>query len=225
MTDKNLTEIICIVDRSGSMNDIRSDAIGGFNTFLDDQQKLDEGECILTFAQFDDVYEIVHDGVPIKDVPPLTAETYEPRGSTALFDAVGKTINSVGNRLAQLPEEKRPSKVLVVILTDGHENASREFNRQQVSDMVTKQRDQFSWEFIFLGAGIDAFAAGHQIGIMLCGNVSHDAHGMNKGYAAVSCMSTSYRASGTVDPADLDDPGVLNDALAPDSDSGSKPVH
>jgi len=225
MTDQNLTEIICIIDRSGSMQSIQADAIGGFNTFVDDQQKLDEGECRLTFAQFDDVYEVVHDGVPIKDVPPLTNETYEPRGSTALFDAIGKTINQVGNRLAGLPEEKRPGKVLVVILTDGHENASREFNRQQISDMVTKQRDQFQWEFIFLGAGIDAFDAGQQIGIMLCSTIAHDSNGMAKGYKAVSRSVTSYRTSGTVGQSDLDDPGPLNDALVSSNNSDSKPVH
>jgi hypothetical protein len=222
MTDQNLTEIVCIVDRSGSMGSIRNDAIGGFNTFLEDQQKV-KGRCLLTFVQFDDIYEKVHDGVDIQKVPKLTDETYQPRGSTALFDAVGKTINEVGARLASTPEDKRPGKVLVVILTDGHENASHEFNRQQIFDMVKVQRDTFSWEFIFLGAGIDAFDAGQQIGIFLCQTVNHDSLGMRKGYSSMSCAASQYRATGHVSQDDLDND--LNKSLTSSSSSNSNPVH
>lgn len=211
MTDKNLTEIICIVDRSGSMGSIRDDAIGGFNTFLQEQQKEKVDRCLLTYAQFDDRYEIVKNGIPIEDMPPLTDETFVPRGSTALLDAIGKTVNTVGERLSKTPEEQRPGSVIVVILTDGGENASREFNRQQIHELITNQRDRWQWEFIFLAANQDAIAAGGALGIMNAANFSHDAAGSRGIYENLSQSVRQYRATGLaadlkVDDADSGDP-------------------
>lgn len=195
MTNPNLTEIICIVDRSGSMDYIRDDAIGGFNTFLKEQQALKVDRCLLTFAQFDDVYEVIHDGARIEDVPPLTHETFEPRGSTALLDAIGKTINTVGQRLAKTPEENRPGAVVVVILTDGNENSSKEFDRQKIFDMITKQREEYNWEFVFLAANQDAIQVGGMLGINHAANFSPNAAGVQGTYKGVSSSVGSYRST------------------------------
>ena len=116
MTDQNLTEIVGVLDRSGSMASIQDDSIGGFNRFLQDQQKLDVDRCNLTLIQFDDKYEMVHECLPVQDVPLLTRKTFCPRGCTALLDAVGRTIESVGTRLLGLPEDKRPGRVVFLIL-------------------------------------------------------------------------------------------------------------
>lgn len=123
----DVTEIICVIDRSGSMESIRSDAIGGFNRFLADQQE-PEDPARLTMVLFDDQYDVAYNGMDIHNVPPLTTRTFVPRGMTALLDAIGKTLNTVSARLAEIPAEDRPEKIIVAILTDGHENASREFS-------------------------------------------------------------------------------------------------
>lgn len=197
MTDQNLTEIICIIDRSGSMANIRNDAIGGFNTFLKEQQKIKSDRCLFTYAQFDDEYEVVHDCKPIEDIPPLDESTFVPRSSTALLDAMGKTIASVGERLAKTDEDKRPSIVIVMILTDGQENASREYTKQRINEMVKTQREQFKWEFVFLAANQDAIAEAHSYGIQAknAANFSPDSAGMGTIYGNVSKGVTSYRAT------------------------------
>ncbi|MFW9872522.1 MAG: hypothetical protein ACFFG0_05415, partial [Candidatus Thorarchaeota archaeon] len=144
-------EIVCIIDRSGSMASIAKDAIGGFNTFLEEQKKV-KGEATLTFIQFDTDYEIIHENKPLFDVPKLNESTFQPRGATALLDAVGKTIDSVGKRLSNMQENNRPEKVIVAILTDGEENSSKEYTLSKVREMITHQRDKYQWEFIFLAA-------------------------------------------------------------------------
>lgn len=164
MTNKDLTEIIFVVDRSGSMESIRDDTIGGYNTFLGEQKKVDK-PCKVTYTQFDDQYEVVHNGIDIKDVPPLTAETFVPRGWTALHDAIGRTINEVGARLSVTPEHERPGKVLFVVMTDGHENSSHEFNAAQIKEMITHQQEKYQWEFIFLAANQDAVVGGTELGV------------------------------------------------------------
>jgi len=164
MVDNNKSLIVIVLDRSGSMSSIRDDTIGGINTFLADQQKL-PSECNLTFTQFDDVYEIVHHNVPLNRIKPLDQTTFVPRGSTALLDAIGRTINTVGVELATLPEEQRPGKVFFTIFTDGEENASKEFSREQVFEMIKKQREEFKWEFIFLAANQDAIQTSQTMGM------------------------------------------------------------
>lgn len=166
MTDKNLTEIVAIVDRSGSMDSVQDDAIGGFNTFLAEQQKSKHGKCLMTYVQFDgQSIDTVHECKPIHEVPKLTRETFQPRGSTPLYDAIGTTIQVVGQRLSNIPEEKRPGNVVIVILTDGQENASREFHQGQIQKMVKEQTDKYDWTFIYLAQNIDAFASGRDIGM------------------------------------------------------------
>lgn len=161
---KNLTEMVFILDRSGSMDYLVSDTIGGFNSMIE-QQKKEDGEAYVTTVLFDDYYELLHDHVNIKDVQPMTNDEYYARGCTALLDAVGKTINSIGKRLSDTPEEERPEKVIFMITTDGMENASIEFTKAKVKEMIEHQQDKYSWVFMFLGANMDAVSEAGSLGI------------------------------------------------------------
>jgi hypothetical protein len=161
MTDPNLTAIALVLDRSGSMHQIRSDAEGAVNAFVKEQQA-QPGEATFTLAQFDDQYELVHLNVPIGDVPPVTLM---PRGATALADAAGKTIAQLGAHLAQTEEHKRPGKVLVAIVTDGLENASREWTEESVFHAITEHRNVYGWEFVWLAASEAAVQAGMRYGV------------------------------------------------------------
>jgi uncharacterized protein YegL len=152
MTDKNLTEIVAILDRSGSMWGLVADTIGGFNSFIAEQRKA-LGIARLTLAQFDDKYQIDYESVDLKDVPDLNDNTYVPRGGTALFDAVGKTIVTVGERLAKLDESQRPGQVIFLIVTDGQENASTEYTTARVQELVKQQTEVYNWTFVFMGGG------------------------------------------------------------------------
>ena len=148
----DLTDITMVIDRSGSMQSIRTDAEGGINSFIE-QQKQEPGETLLTLVQFDTEYEFVHSGVPVKQIP---AFTLVPRGSTALLDAVGRAINETGARLAATAESQRPALVVFVIVTDGAENSSREFTRDQIRTLVEHQQSAYKWQFTFLAANQDA---------------------------------------------------------------------
>jgi len=157
----DLTDITMVIARSGSMQSIQSDAEGGINFFIE-QQKQEPGEANVTLVQFDTDYEFVHSGIPIKQVP---AFKLVPRGATALLDAVGRAINETGARLASVDESQRPGLVVFVIVTDGEENSSREFTREQIRTMVEHQQSAYKWQFTFLAANQDAFAAGGSMGI------------------------------------------------------------
>jgi len=191
---QGLSEIICIIDRSGSMGHIKNDAIGGFNTFLKEQKKL-PGEATLTYIQFDTEYEVVHENKPLRDVQPINSSIYIPRGSTALLDAVGKTIDATGRRLANTPEENRPEKVIVAILTDGEENSSCQYNLSKIKEMITHQKEKYSWEFIFLGANQDAFAEAMKIGIETKDTLNFNATGIGvkTAYSDMSRIIKQYR--------------------------------
>ena len=162
---EGLTEIISLVDRSGSMQSILDDAIGGFNTFLRSQQD-QPGEAKLSLILFDHEYQIVHQAVDIQQVEPLNQDTYVPRGSTALLDAVGKTIDAVGERLAATAESEKPSQVIVSILTDGYENASQTYSKPKVAEMIQHQTEKYNWAFEFQAANMDAFAAAKELSIV-----------------------------------------------------------
>jgi len=151
------THITIILDRTGSMQQIRDDTIGGFNTFLR-EQKEQPGEATLTLVQFDsqDPYEVLQDFRPIADVPELTSATYVPRASTPLLDALGRGINDLGGKISNLAEEKRPENTVFVIVTDGRENASREFRKEQIVQMIQECREKNGWQFTFLSADLDA---------------------------------------------------------------------
>ena len=159
----NLTEIIFLLDRSGSMGGLQSDTIGGFNAFIEKQRQL-EGETIVTTVLFDDRYEILWNGIDANKIK-LTDKEYYVRGSTALLDAVGKTILDVGYRLSQASEEQKSGKVIFVITTDGMENASHEFTYKKIKEIIKHQKEKYNWEFIFLGANIDARKEADNIGI------------------------------------------------------------
>lgn len=192
------TEIIVITDRSGSMASIAKDVIGGYNTFLRDQ-KAQPGEAKLTYTQFDHEYEVVLAGKPLQDAPELTAETFAPRGSTALFDAIGRTLNEQGQRIAS---EKWAELVVVCVITDGGENASREYTQAKVKEM-TKHAESNGWKFIFLAANQDAFAAAQSFGStgLYAGNFQANAAGTTAAYCATSATVGSLRAG--IDPGKL----------------------
>lgn len=189
-------EIICIIDRSGSMNQIKSDAIGGFNAFLEQQKKL-PGEANLTYIQFDTEYEVVHENKPLQAVDPIDENIFIPRGATALLDAIGKTLDATGERLAHTPEKNKPEKVIVVILTDGHENASTQYNRSKIQKMISHQREVYSWDFIFLAANQDALAEAKTIGIDAKKSFNFEAtdQGVQCAFAQISVCVEEFRES------------------------------
>jgi hypothetical protein len=174
----DLTDITMVIDRSGSMQSIRSDAEGGINAFIQ-QQKNESGEALLTLVQFNTQYDFVHSGASIQQVP---AFTLKPAGSTALLDAVGRAINETGSRLSAMSESERPGLVVFVIVTDGHENSSREFTREQIREMVQHQQSVYSWQFTFLAANQDAFAEGASLGIAREGIAGYAAEKIQGGY-------------------------------------------
>lgn len=205
--NENKTLIAVILDRSGSMGSIRSDVEGGFNEFIKTQADV-PGECSVSLYRFDTEYESVYKDVPVKDVQPLVLI---PRGSTALLDAIGTTINSVGATLSDTPEEQRPGKVMVVIITDGKENASREFSRADVFDKITHQTEKYNWQFTFLGANQDSIAEASSIGIHTNSvTFSASSVGTKALFRSVSQAAANYRSAGP--QASLDVSQALYDA-------------
>lgn len=171
MTNQDLSLIAALLDRSGSMQSIADDTRGGFDAYIA-SVKAQPGTTQVTLAQFDDQYEVVYHGRPIGDVPPLTLE---PRGSTALLDALGRFITEVGAGLAALPEDQRPGDVTVLVMTDGHENASGEWTVAGVRELIAQQESQYSWDFVFMGANMDAVAVGTQLGFAAGKSLTYDA--------------------------------------------------
>jgi hypothetical protein len=192
----DLTEIGIVLDRSGSMEEMAKEAIGGINAFLESQSKL-PGEARLTLVLFDHEYLVVEASRPIKEVAPLTAKTYVPRGTTALRDAIGRTIMDIGARLDRTPEDFRPGKVIVAILTDGLENASKEFSARRIQLMINHQREKYAWEFIFLAANQDAVVEGEKLGISADCAVTYAAtpEGAARAYNAVGLVVSAARAN------------------------------
>lgn len=184
---KGLTELVFILDRSGSMSGLESDTIGGFNAMLEKQKK-QEGEAIITSVLFDDQYELIHDRFPIGLIRPITEKEYYVRGCTALLDAIGRSIHKIGNVQKYLPEEERAEKVIFVITTDGLENSSREYSYEKLKHMIEIQKLRYGWEFIFLGANIDAVAEAKRFGIDENRAVTYhnDSEGVAMNYKVVS---------------------------------------
>ena len=201
MSKKNSTLIVCVLDRSGSMSTILDDAVGGFNTFLEEQQKV-KGKCNMTVAMFDDKYELKYNNESIKKVEPFTNTSYCPRGCTALLDAIGKTINNVNKEIDELPEKKKPEKVILVILTDGAENASKEFNSTKISEMIKEQQETHKWDFVYLAADEAGFKAGQQLGF--ANSTRYDKNDARAMYSCVSEAVATSRCSGKVVEIDKD---------------------
>lgn len=187
---QDLTDITLIVDRSGSMSDCQSDAQGGINTFIKEQRQA-EGDATLTLVQFDTEYDFLHRGSPIQDVPEFQLV---PRGMTALLDAVGRGINEAGERLDKLTEEDKPGCVVFVIVTDGHENSSKEFTRDKVRELIERQKSQYNWQFTFLGVDQRAFAEAVAMGIPAAAVATYDPNAKSgEAYKAASSNVTRMR--------------------------------
>ena len=161
---KNVTEVVFILDKSGSMAGLEADTIGGYNSMLNKQQKA-EGEAFVTTVLFDHGYEILHDRINVRGISPITEKDYEVGGTTALLDAIGFTIQKIVNVQKHTSEEERADKVLFVITTDSMENASREFSQNKIKKMIEHQKEKYGWDFMFLGANIDAISTAAQFGI------------------------------------------------------------
>lgn len=193
---KNYTKIICILDRSGSMSSIIDDAIGGINTFIAGQKDV-EGDASITVHLFDDKYETFYKDVDIKEAKLFDNKTYVPRGMTSLYDAIGRTINDEIDWLGQTPIEQRPEKFLCIILTDGQENNSREFNRDKIKSMIEEMRKDYKWEFIFLAANQDATLSATGMGISGGNSFTFDysGDGVKTAYSKAFSASARYRTS------------------------------
>ncbi len=193
---KGLTELVFILDRSGSMGGLESDTIGGYNAMLEKQKK-EPGEAVLTTVLFDDMYELLHDRINLRGLAPITDKEYFVRGSTALLDAVGKTIYKIGNVQKHTAEDERAEHVMFVITTDGMENASREFKYEKIRQMIEHQKSKYGWEFIFLGANIDATATAERFGINKdrATNYHADSAGTMLNYEVISETVSCLRAS------------------------------
>lgn len=161
---KNLTELVMILDRSGSMRGLEPDTIGGYNSMLQKQSK-EEGEVLVSTVLFDDYCDVIHDRVPIEEVKPITDKEYYVRGCTALLDAIGGAIRHIGNIHKYAREEDRPEKTIFVITTDGMENASTHYDFAKVKNVVERQQEKYGWEFLFLGANMDAISVAGRFGI------------------------------------------------------------
>ena len=193
---KNLIEIVFILDRSGSMAGLESDTIGGFNSLIAKQKK-EEGQALVTTVLFDDRSEVLHDRVPLERIRPMTEDDYYVRGCTALLDALGETIHRIATIHKYAREEDRPEKTLFIITTDGKENASKHYSYDKVKQMVEKEKSKYGWEFLFLGANIDALDVAGRMGISSdrAANYHSDEEGTALNYSVLSDAVAAVRCN------------------------------
>ena len=191
---KGLTELVFILDKSGSMGGLETDTIGGYNSMLAKQQEV-EGECHITTVLFDNNYELLHDRIDIKAVSPISEKEYQVGGSTALLDAIGKTIHKIGNAQKQTADDYRAEKVMFVIITDGEENSSREYSAEKIKAQIERQKEKYGWEFVFLGANIDAIETAGRFGISAdrAQNYHSDSEGIELNFRVMSEVVAEYR--------------------------------
>ena len=192
----NITELVFIIDRSGSMAGLEADTIGGFNSMIEKQKKLD-GKAYVSTVLFDNVSEVIHDRVDIENVEPMTERDYYVRGCTALLDAVGGAIHHIGNVHKYARPEDVPEKTMFIITTDGMENASHNYTSERVKEMIRRQEEKYGWEFIFVAANIDAVETAERIGIRRerAANYSHTKGGTKRLYDAVEHYCCSFRSA------------------------------
>lgn len=190
----NLTEMVFILDKSGSMSGLEQDTIGGFNSMLK-RQKKEEGEALVTTVLFDNNYELLYERLNIQNVNFLSQEEYFVGGSTALLDAIGRTINRISKSISESSEQFRPGKVIFVIITDGMENSSKEFTFRKIKDMIELKKSKYAWDFIFLGANIDAAETALNLGIdeERAANFCPDSEGTMLNYKVVSEAVSNFR--------------------------------
>lgn len=197
---KGLTELVFILDKSGSMSGLETDTIGGFNSMLAKQQAID-GECYITTVLFDNNFELLHDRIEINAVRAITEKEYHVGGSTALLDAIGMSINKIAKAQKNTAEDYRAEKVMFVILTDGEENSSREYSAEKVKSQIEHQKSKYGWEFIFLGANIDAVSTAVSYGFAPDRAVDYiaDSKGTALNYKVMANAVGSFRKHGSVD--------------------------
>ncbi|MCM1329170.1 MAG: VWA domain-containing protein [Ruminococcus sp.] len=202
---KNLTELVFILDKSGSMGGLERDTIGGYNSMLA-KQRQEDGECVITTVLFDNYYELLHDRIDIRAVKPITEEEYFVGGTTALLDAIGRTVKKIETAQKNTAEEYRAEKVMFVIITDGEENASRCYSAPQVKEMIQRQKENHGWEFIFLGANIDAVETAGRFGIDADRAVDYvpDSEGTELNYCMMSETVSAFRRKSTIPSECLD---------------------
>jgi uncharacterized protein YegL len=197
----NVTELVFILDRSGSMGGLEADTIGGFNSMIEKQRK-EEGECFVSTVLFDHESFVLHDRVRLSELKPMTSQDYVVRGSTALLDALGDAIHHIGNVHKYARSEDVPQNTLFVITTDGMENSSRRYTAEKVKKMVERQKEKYGWEFIFIGANIDAVetAASYGISKDRAANYNADSRGTHTMYDSISRVVSNTRASKPIQP-------------------------
>lgn len=196
---KNWTEMVFILDRSGSMRGLERDTIGGFNAMIEKQRQIEGGACVSTVL-FDHESVVVHDRVDVRKVAPMTDAQYSVRGCTALMDAIGGAIHHIGNVHKYAREEDRPEHTIFVITTDGMENASRRYTAAEIRQMIERQKHKYGWEFLFLGANIDAVETARRIGIdkKRAANYRSDSAGTRLNYAVVSDAVCRMRSTAAI---------------------------
>ncbi len=189
---KNATEIAFVLDASGSMESIRSDAIGGFNSFLKEQQAV-PGEARLSLLTFNTLFNWIEDSVPLQQARQLNEKTYVPMGATALLDAIGITVDRVGQGLRDLREADRPDKVVIAVFTDGQENSSTQYSKQRIAEMIDHQSQVYKWQFLFLAANIDAIATAATLNVKTMAAANFVQANINHAYAAAGSALRAYR--------------------------------
>ncbi|AOV98899.1 vWA domain-containing protein [Dehalococcoides mccartyi] len=203
---KGLTELVFILDKSGSMGGLETDTIGGYNSMLE-KQKAVVGECHITTVLFDNNYELLHDRIDIKAVSAITEKEYAVGGSTALLDAIGRTIHKIGNAQKNTAGDYRAEKVMFIIITDGEENSSREYSAEKVKAQIERQKIKYGWEFVFLGANIDAVETAGRFGINADRAVDYlaDSDGTNLNFAVMSAVVAEFRECATISDEHFDE--------------------
>jgi uncharacterized protein YegL len=201
---KGLTELVFILDKSGSMSGLENDTIGGYNSMLAKQQDV-AGECLITTVLFDNNYELLHDRIDLKAVSPITDKEYQVGGSTALLDAIGRTIHKIDNAQKHTADDYRAEKVMFVIITDGEENSSREYSAEKVKAQIERQKTKCGWEFIFLGANIDAVQTAGRLGIHADRAIDYvpDSVGTDLNFKVMAKTVVAFRESGVVEDEDF----------------------
>ena len=196
----NITELVFILDRSGSMAGLESDTIGGFNAMIAKQKK-EDGECYISTVLFDNVSEVLHDRVKLSEIKPMTDKEYTVRGCTALIDALGGAIHHIGNIHKYARPEDVPEHTMFVITTDGMENASQRYTSDQVKRMIERQKEKYGWEFLFIGANIDAVETAQRYGISSDRAVNYNADSEGTGilYESVACAVSNVRKCASLD--------------------------